>query len=438
MTSFRAVFLALVVPLLLTACGGTQDSNSSAATTTTSSGSPSPDVSAPADTTAPTITIVAPTTGSTYNTTSASVTVTGSATDNVGLSQLSWTSSLGGSGSQSISGNSADGSFSIALVSGANVITLTARDTSGNTAQKQLTVNYVPAAPTPAPAPAPAPAPTPDTTPPTVSITAPTTGPTYTASSANVTVASSATDNVGLSQLSWSNSKGGSGSQSVSGTSASGSFSIALSSGSNVITVTARDSAGNTAQKQLTISYTPPDTTPPTVSITSPTTGSTYTASSANVTVASSATDNVGLSQLSWSNSKGGSGSQSVSGTSASGSFSIALSSGSNVITVTARDSAGNTAQKQLTISYTPTISNSATLAWDAVTATNLSGYRVYYGTAPGTYQQAAGQGISVGNVTTYTLMGLSSGTRYYFAVTAFDTQGNESGYSNETFKDIP
>ena len=341
MTSFRAVFLALVVPLLLTACGGTQDSNSSAATTTTSSGSPSPDVSAPADTTAPTITIVAPTTGSTYNTTSASVTVTGSATDNVGLSQLSWTSSLGGSGSQSISGNSADGSFSIALVSGANVITLTARDTSGNTAQKQLTVNYVPAAPTPAPAPAPAPAPT-------------------------------------------------------------------------------------------------PDTTPPTVSITSPTTGSTYTASSANVTVASSATDNVGLSQLSWSNSKGGSGSQSVSGTSASGSFSIALSSGSNVITVTARDSAGNTAQKQLTISYTPTISNSATLAWDAVTATNLSGYRVYYGTAPGTYQQAAGQGISVGNVTTYTLMGLSSGTRYYFAVTAFDTQGNESGYSNETFKDIP
>ncbi|WP_172425984.1 fibronectin type III domain-containing protein [Sulfuricaulis limicola] len=81
---------------------------------------------------------------------------------------------------------------------------------------------------------------------------------------------------------------------------------------------------------------------------------------------------------------------------------------------------------------------NAAALTWDAVPATNLSGYRVYYGTTPGTYQQAPGQGLSVGNITTYTLMGLSNGTRYYFAVTAFDTAGNESGYSNEVFKDIP
>jgi hypothetical protein len=182
-----------------------------------------------------------------------------------------------------------------------------------------------------------------------------------------------------------------------------------------------------------------PDTTPPAVSITAPTTGTSYTATSASVSVSSTATDNVGLSQLSWTNSKGGSGSQAISGTSASGSFSIALVSGSNVITVTARDTAGNTAQKQLTVSYTPpTTSNSATLAWDAVAATNLSGYRVYYGTAPGVYLQSLGQGLSVGNITSYTLMGLSNGTRYYFAVTAFDTTGHESGYSNEAFKDIP
>lgn len=85
------------------------------------------------------------------------------------------------------------------------------------------------------------------------------------------------------------------------------------------------------------------------------------------------------------------------------------------------------------------TTSNSAILAWDSPTsATNLSGYRVYYGTAPGAYLQPYGQGISVGNVTTYSLMGLSNGTRYYFAVTAFDTSGNESAYSNEAFKDIP
>ena len=85
-----------------------------------------------------------------------------------------------------------------------------------------------------------------------------------------------------------------------------------------------------------------------------------------------------------------------------------------------------------------PPPSNSVALAWDAVTIPNLSGYRVYFGTAPGTYLQPLGQGISVGNVTTYTMTGLASGTRYYFVVTDYDTLGGESDYSNEVFKDVP
>jgi len=79
-----------------------------------------------------------------------------------------------------------------------------------------------------------------------------------------------------------------------------------------------------------------------------------------------------------------------------------------------------------------------AALAWDAVTDPNLSGYRIYYGTAPGTYLQSVGQGLIVGDVTTYTVTGLSSGTRYYFAATAYDTSNSESIFSNEVFKDIP
>ena len=81
---------------------------------------------------------------------------------------------------------------------------------------------------------------------------------------------------------------------------------------------------------------------------------------------------------------------------------------------------------------------STAILAWDAVTATNLNGYRIYYGTNPGRYLQSVGQGINVGRVESYTLKGLTSGTRYYFAVTAFYTSGNESAFSNEVFKDIP
>jgi len=81
---------------------------------------------------------------------------------------------------------------------------------------------------------------------------------------------------------------------------------------------------------------------------------------------------------------------------------------------------------------------NTATLTWDPVTHPDLSGYRIYYGTAAGSYIQPAGKGVDVGNVTTYTVTGLGRGTRYYFAATAFDTSNNESIYSNEVFKDMP
>lgn len=85
--------------------------------------------------------------------------------------------------------------------------------------------------------------------------------------------------------------------------------------------------------------------------------------------------------------------------------------------------------------SATFTGSGSANLAWNAVTApAGLAGYKVYYGTAPRVY----GPGLSVGITPSYQVMGLSSGTTYYFAVTALDSQGYESLYSNEASKAIP
>ena len=70
--------------------------------------------------------------------------------------------------------------------------------------------------------------------------------------------------------------------------------------------------------------------------------------------------------------------------------------------------------------------------------APSLAGYRVYYGTSTGTYLQSYGNGLDAGNATTYSVTGLSGGTRYYFVTTAYDTMGNESNHSNEVFKDIP
>ena len=83
-----------------------------------------------------------------------------------------------------------------------------------------------------------------------------------------------------------------------------------------------------------------------------------------------------------------------------------------------------------------------ATLYWDMVKAPNIekiphAGFRVYFGTASGSYLQPFGQGVDVGKVTSYTVQGLTPGTRYYFAVTT-QVGGHESRYSNEAFKDIP
>ena len=68
------------------------------------------------------------------------------------------------------------------------------------------------------------------------------------------------------------------------------------------------------------------------------------------------------------------------------------------------------------------------TLAWDANTETDLAGYRVHYGTASGSYTTS----VDVHKVTTSSIGTLTAGQTYYFAVTAYDASGNESGYSNQ------
>jgi len=66
-------------------------------------------------------------------------------------------------------------------------------------------------------------------------------------------------------------------------------------------------------------------------------------------------------------------------------------------------------------------------LAWDANTDPGLAGYNVYYGAQSRVYSTS----IKLGLQTTCTVTGLPPGT-YYFAVTAYNTAGLESGYSNE------
>ena len=90
--------------------------------------------------------------------------------------------------------------------------------------------------------------------------------------------------------------------------------------------------------------------------------------------------------------------------------------------------------------SVLPSFAANVSLSWEAPSTnedgtplTDLAGYKIYYGTAPGNYTQ----NIDVGNVTTYTFTNLTGGLTYYFVATAYNTARIESSYSNEVSKTI-
>jgi hypothetical protein len=70
----------------------------------------------------------------------------------------------------------------------------------------------------------------------------------------------------------------------------------------------------------------------------------------------------------------------------------------------------------------------SLTLAWDPNTETDLTGYKIYIGYAPQKYSWI----VDVGNRTNGTIADLVAGTTYYFTLTAYNSKGHESGFSNE------
>lgn len=73
-------------------------------------------------------------------------------------------------------------------------------------------------------------------------------------------------------------------------------------------------------------------------------------------------------------------------------------------------------------------------LAWDAPGGSSPAGYKIHYGTASRQYTES----IDAGNCTNWSMAGLEENKTYYFAATAYDSRGAESGFSNEVSKYIP
>jgi len=67
-------------------------------------------------------------------------------------------------------------------------------------------------------------------------------------------------------------------------------------------------------------------------------------------------------------------------------------------------------------------------IVWNNNKEPDVAGYKVYYGKISRTYNNC----VDVGKTTEYKIPALPEDDVFYFAVTAYDSAGNESAYSNE------
>ena len=78
----------------------------------------------------------------------------------------------------------------------------------------------------------------------------------------------------------------------------------------------------------------------------------------------------------------------------------------------------------------------SVTLTWAANSEPDLAGYKIYVGTRSGTYS-FPGSPFVTEKITSYTISNLPKGETYYFAISAYDSAGNESALSAEVSRSL-
>src|SRR6266576_2562350 len=183
--------------------------------------------------------------------------------------------------------------------------------------------------------------PPPDTTRPSVGITSPANGSTV---SNTITVTANASDNVGVVGVQFRVDGANVGAEDTAAPYSSSFNTTAVSNGSHTLTAVARDAAGNrTTSGPVTVNVSngpPPDTTPPSVGITSPANGTTL---SNTITVTANASDNVGVAGVQFQLDGVNGGEEDTTAPYSISFDTTATSDGSHTLTAVARDAAGNT-----------------------------------------------------------------------------------------------
>ena len=173
-----------------------------------------------------------------------------------------------------------------------------------------------------------------DKTPPSVSITAPASGATV---SGTIKVSANATDNVGVAGVRFRVDGLDLGGEDTAAPYSASWNTLTASNGSHKLTATARDAAGNTATSAVTVTVFN-DTSPPSITITSPASGATV---SGSIRIVADATDNVAVAGVRFMVDDVNIGEDSSAPYAINWNTS-AVADGSHALTAIARDTAGN------------------------------------------------------------------------------------------------
>jgi hypothetical protein len=232
----------------------------------------------PPDTTAPSVSITSPENGATV---SGTINVTASASDNVGVTSVQFRLDGADAGPADTSAPYSVAWNTSTAADGTHTISAVARDAAGNTRTSSAITVTVSNGPPP------------DTSAPSVSISSPADGATV---SGTITVSASASDNVGVAGVQFQLDGANAGPVLTAAPYSVPWDTTTVGDGSHTITAIAADAAGNqttSAPVTVTVSNAPPaDTTPPSVSISSPAGGATV---SGTINVTANAADDVGV-----------------------------------------------------------------------------------------------------------------------------------------------
>jgi len=206
------------------------------------------------------------------------------------------------------------------------------------------------------------------------------------------------------------------------------------------ITVTVTGASPTTIPVSVTV------TAQPAISISPSSLSFTATQGAANPSSKTFSIRNTGSGTLTWSLTDNQSwltvNSSSGTTTTETDSVTVSINTGSlqadtyNASIIVAATGASNTPQTiPVTLTLNPPATSSATLMWDPNQESDLASYRVYRSNTQGVY--GAPVAVIPAGTVTYQATGLQTGQTYWFTVTAVDSQGNESTYSNEVQKSI-